>query len=556
MGIKRELTRARRTIYVLIIVLLTGVVFSPAISSEFLIWDDEHYVVHNNVIKDFSFRNLKKMFTSSFVGCYCPLAILSYAVEYYFFKLNPSLYHLTNYLLHILISLLVFYFIYLLSDKLGVAFIGALIFGVHTVHVESVAWISERKDLLCALFYILALITYSLYLKHQRRVFYFGCVISAILALLSKPMAVTIPLALMLSDYFYGGKVNIRSILVKWPFFLAAAFIAILNIHFQRPDWGIVLKDYYFYFLSKAILFYLSKFALPVKLSAMYAYRDVSAEQMAMIKYYVAAIILLAGLVLYSGRYTRKIIFGGAFFFITILPVLKIVPVSSAFAADRYMYIPSIGICYVLAVVFARLFYIRGKALRFIAVSFLVLWIATLSFLTWRRCYIWKTPVTFGESGISQTPDFPGFYNNLGIAYTRKKRFSEAIDVYKKTLKLHPNDVMALLNFSTTYIDAGEYNKALEQLRKALEIKPNSASAHFYSGLAFIHLGNKKKAMESWKKTIELDPKHGGAYYNLSLAYYRARKYDLAIKYCDLALEYGFGVNPKLIEELRPYRKE
>jgi len=335
------------------VVIITAIAFIPSLSNGFVDWDDPHYVTGNDAIRDLSLRNLGKIFTSSFIGCYCPLAISSYAVEYHFAGLNPFVYHLDNYLMHLMATALVFCFIYLLSRKTDIAFLSALLFGIHPLHVESVAWVAERKDLLCAIFYLLALITYLVYLKKKKAQYYYLVFLCMMLSLFSKPMAVTLPLIFMLLDYFNDRKIDKRSVLEKIPFFAVALIFGIGNLYFQAKFGATGLTEglsFRVYFFLKAIVFYLGKIFAPLNLSAMYPYYHVTPERFSEVKYYIMILLFLFAVVFLSRKYSKKVIFGSAFFIITILPVLKIVPAGEVFVADRYMYLPSIGIFFILAV--------------------------------------------------------------------------------------------------------------------------------------------------------------------------------------------------------------
>ena len=177
---------------------IVAAVFLPSLKNDFVNWDDDRYVIENNLIKSLSLGNIKNIFTTFYMGNYHPLTILSYALDYRFFKLRPFGYHLTNLLLHLSNCIFTFSVIYMLSRSLPVAFIAAILFGLHPLQVDSVAWVSERKGLLCAAFYLCAIIAYIRYAsKNQESKYYYLSLLFLTFALLSKPMAVTLPFVLL-----------------------------------------------------------------------------------------------------------------------------------------------------------------------------------------------------------------------------------------------------------------------------------------------------------------------------------------------------------------------
>jgi len=454
-------------IYAFITVLLTAGAFLPSLSNGFVDWDDPEYVYENVSIRTLSPHNIGLFFTQAYVGSYCPLVMLSYAAEYHFFKLDPRAYHATNYCLHLLMTLLVFYFVYLVSRKAAVAFIAALLFGVHPLHVESVAWITERKDLLSSLFYIVSLISYMWYLRGKKLIFLAACFLACVLSLLSKPMAVTLPVIALLLDYYERRKLNIQAFAEKIPLFAAALIFGIVNMHFQTQaaatklaaDLGVKT-----YFLSKVLVFYLYKTLLPVKLSAMYVYHNVNPSHLAEIKYYIAILAALVILMIWSKRRARTILFGGLFFFVTLLPVLKIIPAGDTFAADRYMYIPSIGLFYIFACIAYRIFALKPQLpiIRSAAACLIGLWVLALSTLTLERCLVWKNTETLFKDVIKNHRTNPLPYNNLGIYYAEKGDLDSAIRYFKEALSVRPHFTMAEKN-----LEIAVQNKAFAEAAKA-----------------------------------------------------------------------------------------
>ncbi|RKX92595.1 MAG: hypothetical protein DRP84_09790 [Spirochaetes bacterium] len=521
---------------VILIIITTGCAFFPSLFNGFIGLDDNSYIIENNIIKTLSPENIRKMFTRSFVSCYSPLVILSFAAEYHFFGTNPFAYHMTNYILNILITLLVFFLIYLISYNIRVAFITAILFGVHPMHVESVAWISERKDVLYAFFYLLALITYVLYARGKKRKYYILTFLLTIFSLLSKPMAVTLPVVFILFDYFLMRQINKKSLFEKIPFFICALAFGLINMYFQIQGGATNITSHLntkLYFITKVIPFYLYKFIMPIHLSALYPYHELTKQNIAEIKYYIIILILLSAFVFHSRKYTKKIIFGSTFFIITILPVLQIIPAGSAFAADRYIYIPSIGLFYILAVFFENFFssnITKNKSIKYTAVLILSVIILMLSFLTWKRCTVWKDSITFCTQTLEYAPNSGKLYNNLGNAFYIQGRYKEAIETYKKALAINPKDEEAYSNLGLAYAAINKNNEAITSYKKAIKINPKWAEAYNNLGIVYKTLGNHEEALKLYEEALKINPEYGDVYNNLGNLYYSINKKEEAIK--------------------------
>ena len=230
---------------IFLIVSMTAIVYYPSLNNGFINWDDNEYVGANMNIRSISWENIKDNFTSPYYGNYIPFTTLTYAVEYRLAKLNPRAYHATNLILHLFNCMLVFWFIYLFCGKEYVALIVALLFGIHPLHVESVAWVSERKDVLYSFFFLSSLISYTRYLKEKKVSYWSLSLLLFAASCLSKPMAVTLPLVLFLIDYLLHQKVEIKTLLLKIPFISISLIFGIISLLTQ---YGARTQDRRIYF--------------------------------------------------------------------------------------------------------------------------------------------------------------------------------------------------------------------------------------------------------------------------------------------------------------------
>lgn len=534
-------------ILVTLILIVTFGAFSPCLKNNFVNWDDDLYVTENTVIQDFSFHSVKKIFTSFFVGNYQPATILSYLFEYRFFKLNPFGYHLINLILHLLNCFFVFWLIYILTQRISVSSITAFLFALHPLHVESVAWISERKDVLYALFFLAAIVGYCYYLKGRKlKRYYYFSVVLFILALLSKSMAITLPLVLFLVAYFLSRKGNKHVFKDKISFFILSFIFGAIAVIGQYST-GAVRKENLFNFFDKiaiasySIIFYLSKILLPVKLSCLYPYSGIKDVQ-PFLPHLVLLIVLLAAVII-SGKYTKKIIFGSSFFLITILPVLQFIPIGGAIVADRYVYVASIGIFYIFAEGVLWLFNRKAKHLRFLQGLIFVALIVVLSVLaslTWKRCQTWSDSITLWNDVLGKYSNVATAYNNRGDAYKGQKNIQQAISDFDKAIEINPNFEEAYNNRGIAYKDQGNIQQAISDYSRAIKANPNVAIAYNNRGNAHISQGDIQQAISDYGRAIEINSNFEDAYNNRGNVYLGQGNIQQAISDLNRAIE----INP------------
>ena len=264
-----------------VIVVVTLIVFFPTLLNNLTNWDDRVYVNENPYIKAFSWENMKWIFSNSFMGNYHPLTMISLAIDYHINKFNPFTFHFTNLLLHTCNAVLVFLVIFALTGKMNLSVIAGLLFGVHTLHVESVSWVSERKDVLYAFFYLIALFYYIKFSKKKERKWYWLSLGFFMLSLLSKGQAVSLAVTLFLIDYFQGKKLfDQKGLVDKIPYFILAVIFGFIAIKAQQ---GVAATEMVHtegqqrvFFSSYGFLMYLCKLVLPVFLSGYYPYPNLA----------------------------------------------------------------------------------------------------------------------------------------------------------------------------------------------------------------------------------------------------------------------------------------
>src|SRR5260221_6340426 len=519
-----------------IILLIALIAFLPALKAGF-VWDDKNYIQNNPELHSI---NLKEIFSSYVLGNYHPLTMLSLAIEYHFWGLNEAGYHIINVLLHLLNIILVFYTIFLLSNKTGVALIVALLFGIHPMHVESVAWASELKDLLYTFFFLASYILYLKYIKSNKNKFLFYALLLFMFSLLSKAMAVSLPLLLLLTDYFKGRKINIKILLEKLPFFILAVIFGVVAIHAQKSSHAIQDINTFTFpqriiFASYSFITYLLKLLVPFHLSAYYPYPIRSGEHLPS-QYYIYVLLFLGliAFVIYSIRFSKKVLFGIGFFTITVFLGLQLLPVGDAIMADRYSYIPSIGIFYLAG---EGVYWLRFKSLKGIVGILLTAFTVFFSVQTYLRCRVWENGISLWDNVINQFQTIAAAYNNRGNVYFDQNKLDLASDDFKKSLSLNPDYYPALDNMGALFGLRGQYDSSLKYLNKALTINPDYITAYRNRGLTYLQLNRNHEAIKDFEKMLEYEPGNSDIYNAIGTCYRSLGKYPEALATINKAIE-------------------
>ncbi len=518
-----------------LIVAVTSAAFLPSLKNGFVNWDDPLYVSENPAIRSLAPARIGEIFSSFSVGNYQPLTVLSYALDYRFSGLDPFGYHATQLVFHLLNCLLVFWLVFLIGGRAPVACLTALLFGVHPLHVESVAWVSARKDVLYAFFFLGAMICYCYYLRGGRaRRFYYGALTLFLLSVLSKATAIILPLVLFLFDAYLDRKDKRLFFADKVPFFVLSVVFGAIGFFAQYAA-GAVRQPELFSFADKiliapfAVAFYLFKTAWPVGLSALYPYFVMPGDPSVLLPAVALCVAALGAAVFVSRRPSRVVVFSGLFFLLTLLPVLQLVPLGRIIVADRYMYIPCLGIFYGLSEGFQRFYGKRfgrgGKAGKVVLALFLAGVVAELGALTWTRCGVWKDSGTLWSDVLVRYPRASIALNNLGAFYAGRGRHEEAIALFRKAIEIDPHGVGAEGNLAESYVrlgivhyEAGRRQEAGRSFEKAIEADPRCAAAYNNLGSLAAMAGRREEAIALFRKTLEIDPSYAEASRNLALA--------------------------------------
>ena len=531
----------KKSILLLIILTVTFISFYESLQNDFTNWDDNFYVTGNKNIRELSLENIKNIFAISetdrdevFVKTlYTPLPVFSFALEYHFFGLNPRVYHTTNLIIHMLNCILVFCLIYLMVRNKLISFLVSLLFGIHPLHVESVAWISERKDLLYSFFFLISLTGYIYYLQTKNRIYYYISVVSFLLSLLGKPMGVTLPVLLIVYDYLYVRReITLKVLMEKIPYFILSFIFSIITfivpVMDKSPEPPRSLLHNIFIASYGLIFFYPFKLLIPCKLSAIYPHPP--GKDLPWI-FLISPVILFlfAVIIIPPLTYRKKILFALLFYVITILPAIQIFPIPPGIAADRYSYIPSLGLFYITASFINWYYHYNMSVIKKASIIILLVIVTfTLSFLTIERCKIWKNGMTLWNDTLKKYPIAEAYYNR-GMLYELQGDYLKALDDFTEAVKIYTLYDAAYNNRGNIYYKLGQYDRAIEDYNRALKIKP-VAKIYKNRGLSYSATGNYTRALEDYSKAINLDPDSIEAYQNRGIIYGMMKHYDKAIE--------------------------
>ena len=506
----------KSTVALLIILVFTFIAYIPALKAGFVNWDDPDYVSNNPMIKNIS--NLEMIFIRPIQGNYHPLTVLSLAINYSISGLDAWSYHLFNLLFHLFNCYLVFRLAMILSrNNLIIAFTTSLLFGIHPMHVESVAWVSERKDVLYSLFFLLGLISYTKYIDTGSKKQYGLTILFLVLSLLSKPAAVIFPVVLFCIDILRNRKFNFGLLLEKAPFFILALAMGLLTFTAQKEKGAVdgtqifdlstrILMGFY------GIMMYFIKIIFPINLSPFYPFAPIN--EALPTAYYIAPLfsIILVALVFYSLKRNRVIAFGILFYLANLLLVLQFIPVGSAIIADRYTYLPYIGFFYIAGWLIDR--YAKGNFSR--SYHFNIPIAVILGILTFKQCGIWLNGASLWDQAIKTEPSARA-YENRGSLYKDEKKYESAIQCYNEAMKINVADHEAYMLRGNVYFEMNKLDFAFADYKKSLSINPNYATAMDNLGALFGLRRQYDSAMTYFNKALAISPNYTPSYKNRAL---------------------------------------
>lgn len=552
------------------------IAMQPTTGNGFVEWDETAYIIDNPLIRHLSVSNILAIFSTLDLDLYSPLSTLSYAFDYAIGGLNPAVYHWHNLILHCLNAALVL----LLSLRLGFAAPAALLlaalFGTHPLHVESVAWAAERKDMLYSFLFLSSLYAYTIYTEKQTRAPYYTALCAFILSVLAKPMAVTLPAVLLLLDWYNRRQDKSRALLEKIPFLAVSALFACYIMALPKDPGLMVLHSMESRVMAPLynIGFYVVKAFWPSDLCA--AYIQPNGGALGLWLYAAAGLLLMAATLIW--RRQRLFVAGILFYLITLSPVMQIFPFGPVISADRYSYIPLLGIFAVLAAGFAI---IAAKAkYRLIAWSVCLAILFSLTLTARARAVVWKDGVSLWSDTTAKQPSAMAFHAlgnslmaigqnseavesytkalalnpkygkalvNRGTALIRMKLYSDGMADYERAIRLAPGYVQPYANMAAAYFEQKNFQKTVEWIQRSIHLRPDSDAMWSAAGIFFASANEMEQAEYYFARALQLNPFNAEAYYSLCLINRRKHSLPQARNYCGRAAALGYPVSPHIM---------
>lgn len=611
----------------ILVALLAFVIFLPALTNDFVTWDDDRFISENKDITSMDPYFFKWIFTN-LKAQWAPLRWLSHAIDYKLWGLNPAGHHLTSVILHALNTFLVVVLVaklfacarpthspslsgedtrHFMRKALVAGTVTGLVFAVHPLRVESVAWVSARKDVLYAFFTLASLLFYLKYAtvtrKKETGIYYLLSLFSFIMAVMSKAMAFTLPFVFIILDMYPLKRINVRSffknrgvLIEKIPFFIVsiASIIITLSAH-EEMDAVVSLQNSPLLeripVVFKSLSFYLTKMVWPSNLAPFHPYPT----GISFLTFeYIGSFILVTAITvfcIFSWRRGRSIwIAVWAYFVITLLPVLGIVRVGAYFAAERYTYMPSIGLFLLIGVGVSLLWekadrkehvFLLNKKL---IISICTLTIALLSIITVRQTRVWKDSIALWSFELERYPknifslpsrakayvalgdmqkafddlnrairDNPSnsfAYDGRAKAYIALQKYEEAIKDLDTFIALRPDSQKGYGDRCGAYLQAGNVQRAIKDCSRAIELNPKDEVALNNRGFAHFLSGETEKAIKDYSEAISLNPMDPGFYRNRGIAYLKAGKKDESIEDLQKAVKLGDSKSRELLRKL------
>ncbi len=562
---------------VIFLIVFSFIAFGRILGNDFVNFDDNVYITENNHIKaGLNSATINWAFSAVVSSNWHPLTLLSHVLDWSLFGANASGHHLVNLLLHIGSVLFLFFFLEKTTKSLWPSAFVAALFALHPLRVESVAWAAERKDVLSMFFGMATLYVYALYVEEQKLVRYFLCLILFALGLMAKPMLVTLPFVLMLLDYWPLGRwpkalapvkvpaavsgrsekkktkqrradsakekkistpltsrsSTIRSLLwEKAPFIFLTIVSSIVTIWAQSKG-GALVSVQKLPFAERVVnaivsyVSYLGKIFWPVDLAVFYPYED------PFLQLPVAGALLILIAITIIVIYTIKklpFLFVGWFWYLgTLIPVIGLVQVGAQAMADRYTYLPSIGIGIML--IWGIVYLLPKEKLRkIILIPAAVIVLAVLTFLTWQQSGYWKNSVSLFNHALEATKNNYMAHTNLGIALAEEGKNNQAIAHYLAAIDINPHHANSHSNLGVALAAEGKNEEAIEHYLTAIKINQDHYSAHSNLGVALAAEGKNEEAIEHYLTAIKINQDYDDAHYNLANLLTKQGKIEEAI---------------------------
>jgi len=566
-----------------LLAIITWVVFAQTLRHDFINYDDPHYVYENTKITSgISLSGVAWAITHIHSENWHPLTTISHMLDCQLYGLKAGGHHFTNVLLHTIAVILLFLALQGMTGALWQSAFVAAVFAIHPLHVESVAWVAERKDVLSAIFFMLTLLAYARYVRAPSVGRYLSVALLFALGLMSKPMLVTLPFVLLLLDYWplkrwrltrnqrsevRGQQVGLqgatlekqsftRLIVEKIPLVALSIISTSVTLFAQKQAIGWIEQLPLAWRLNNAALsyvLYVWQMLWPVKLAVFYPHPENRLPMWEIILALTGLIAVTAGV--FALRKRRPyLVTGWLWYLVMLVPVIGVVQVGWQGRADRYTYLPQIGL-YILVTWAVADLSISWRRQREILGAGAATIIAVLSWRAWIQTSFWSNSQTLWTHTLAVTSANDVAQNNLGIILLTNGKLDEAIPRFQAAVNLRPDNGPAHENLAKAFLRKGQMADAMVHYRKLLEIQPENVEARNILGTVLVRQGRVREALEQWQETLAIQPENGNAKSNLAWVFATSPDGSLrdgarAVELSEQALRLSGGKNPIIFRTL------
>lgn len=599
--------RHKKFIQLFLLVVVCLLIYVPSLGNGF-IWDDDTNLYKNPWVQKTD--GLKDIWFSSKIYQYYPVNFTFFWLEHKLWGLDPTGYHAVNLIFHILNVLLVFWVVRKLYSRL--AFPVALLFAVHPIQVETVAWITERKNLLSLFFFLSAILAYLRFDSTKRIRDYLLTAAMFVLAMLSKPVAVCFIFFPALYKWWKDGAVSRREIRLSVVFAAIGLFIALLTLYLKYHNVGAQGRGFDLTFLERLalsgriLLFYPHKIIFPFDFIFFYPRWEVNVNVWWQWLFPLAVILISAALFIYRKKIGRGALALAIFYLISIFPVLGFLNVygmNFSYVADHFSYLSTPILLLLLCASLtslsdrlkARIGFLSSNAYKILSRGIFIIIIIYMCAKSIELTKNYKNSRSLWLNLIRVNPRAWVAYSNLAAIYANTGRTEEALDSYKKAVAFNPNfesaiglynalgnltlkmgknkeardsynkaieinpdskfNALSYYNLANAYYSIGSKAEAIKAYEKAIQVSPKYLDAINNLASAYADMGRTEKAIEIWNKAVQINPGFAIAHFNLAVFYFQRKQYNLAVKHCDKVNELGSEVDPEFLRLLKPYRK-
>ncbi len=539
--------------------------YSTALQGGF-IWDDDSYVTDNATLR--SPDALRQIWLEPEASPqYYPMVFSLLWAEYQLWELEPFGYHLVNVLLHALNAALVF----AVCRRLAIpgAWLAAALFGLHPVHVESVAWVTELKNVLSGSFYLLSFWAYLHFAglgesrrERPRAAAYGASLLGFVLALFSKTVTVSLPAVLLVVQWWKRGRLALRDVSPLLPFFAVGLYMGLRTARLEKEhvgaegiDWSLSFLERV-YIAGRALWFYVAKLAWPSELIFSYPRWEIDTGSPGQALFPLAALLLGLALWLLRERIGRGPLAAALFFAMSLFPALgffDVYPMRYSFVADHFQYLASLGPIVLFAACVAHGASLVPAPWRSALPLAAAALLAVLALLTWQQGKIYADRETLFSDVIEKNPSSWMAHLNRANVYTREERFELALADYSRSIELRPRQLGSYINRGSIYMLQRRFREAMQDFEQAIRFNPRSEEPHINIGLVHLQLGRRREALEHLDLAAELNPGNPGVFSARAQAYYFLRRYDEARADAERAVALGGSLPAPLARSLRQH---